>query len=976
MAGVKYNDLPPARRSYTAPMTDGGSGPTPAERQRRTTSGSSPGADLARRLLDASPDCVFWLRPDGRVGYVSPRCTEITGLPPAAFLARPWQALRRVHPEDRPALLARLRAASTEGSVRMRIRLPDGGLRWIEHASSPVAGPDGEPLGVVAVHRDVTERAQREEAADRAARNWSATPAVAFTWLDEPGWPVDFVSDNVRRWGYEPAAFLGGRLRYADVIHPDDVAAVADEVRRHLEGGEVEYRQRYRIRFADGSFHWVDDLTSAVRDPRGRVLRIQGVVTVVDEAVWVERALAESESELRRAHLVAGLGSWRFDLAEGTFRCSPEVLEMYDLAPGARITYEEFRPAFHPEDAAAVDAAWAAALGGKGYDLEYRVVVGGRQRWLQEVVAAEGEPGGLPGSLIGTVRDVTERRARDDLVRRQAVALEQSPSIVMLTDTVGRIEYVNRRFEEVTGYRRDQVLGRDTAFLGAGLTDEAVYAELRRTLGAGEVWRGAFHNRRASGEAYWERAVIAPVRDGRGVVTHYVKLAEDESDTRELRRRLEHLAFHDAFTGLPNRALFLDRLAQALLQARRDGDGLAVLLAGVRGMNAFNEAWGHEAGDQVLLEVAERLRKLLREGDTVARVAGDEFAVLLQPIAAEEEAASAARRLHAALEAPVRVAGHSAFAHLGVGVAVAPADGHDAETLLQRAAAALHQAKGAGVRQTRFFTADLDRRARERVELEAALRGALARHQVTLAYQPRFSLREGRLVGFEALARWHDPVLGAVPPSRFVPVAEEAGLIADLGAEVLAMALRQVCGWADAGHPVVPVSVNLSASEFARPDVVERIEAALVAARVPSALLEIELTESVAMVDARATAATTARMRDLGIGVAIDDFGAGHSTFQVLARLPATALKIDRSFVHDLGDDPDARPHEAAVVAAIIGLGHTLGLQVVAEGIELAAQRAFLVRHGCDAGQGYLLGRPVPAAEAATWFEGERGSAA
>lgn len=944
--------------------------------ERRRPAGApvvSPDADLpaavARRLLDASPDGSVWWRPEGRFGYVSPACEALTGHAPAAFLANARLALRLVHPDDRAALLTHLRAPRG-ATTRFRLRIVDRGgrLRWVELASSPMRGDAGEDLGVFVTNRDVSEVVAQELATGASAQQWAATPAVAFTWRVEPGWPVEQVSDGVRLWGYEPATFQEDGFAYADLIHPDDLPDVAAEVDRYLEGGADAYRQRYRLRLGDGAFHWVDDMSYALRDADGGVVRVRGVVTVVDEAVRVERALAESESELRRAHLVAGLGSWHFDLATRTFRCSPEVLEMYGLRPSPVITYEAFRPSFHPEDAATVDEAWAAALLGEGYDLEYRVVVGGRERWLQEVVAAEGEPGGLAGALIGTVRDVTERRARDDLLRRQAVALEQSPNIVMLTDTEGRIEYVNRRFEEVSGFRREEVVGRRTNTLGSGAIDGQEYADLWRTIRAGDVWRGQFHNRRAGGGAYWERAVIAPVRDGRGVITHFVKLADDETAEREMRERLEYLAFHDALTGLPNRALFLDRVAQALWPTPRGDQGVAVLLAGVRGMNAVNEAWGHEAGDQVLLGVAERLRATVRAGDTVARVAGDEFAVLLRSIAAVEDAGIVARKLHDALKAPLVIGGRPAFVHLGIGVAVAPADGRDADTLLQRAAAALRQAKDAGVRQTRFFTVDLDRMARERFELEAALRGALARHEVSLVYQPRFALADGRLAGFEALARWTDPRFGAIPPSRFVPLAEETGLIGHLGAEVMAMALRQLRSWSDAGLPVVPVSVNLSASEFARADVVERIEAALAAARVPSSWLEVELTESVAVVDVARTVATVTRLRDLGVAVSIDDFGAGHSTFQVLARLPVAALKIDRSFVHDLADDPAARPQEAAIVAAIIGLAHTLGLRVVAEGIEGPAQQEFLVRHGCDYGQGFLLGRPVPADEAATWF--------
>lgn len=520
---------------------------------------------------------------------------------------------------------------------------------------------------------------------------------------------------------------------------------------------------------------------------------LRRVVTVQDISAWeaAEQALREREALLRNAHQVAGLGSWRFDLAGETFTCSPEVAALYGLATLDGARYEDFRSTFHPDDVARIDAAWAGALQGRGYDLEYRLLRSGEVRWVQEVVAAGHELGGVEGSLIGTVRDITERRERDELVRRQALALEQSPSIVMLTDARGVIEYVNRRWEEVTGRPREDVIGRETRELKSGLTDPDVYAESWRTISAGETWRGEFHNLRASGETYWERATIAPVRDEGGAITHYFKLAEDVTLTKDLHRRVDHLAFHDPLTELANRALFVDRLEQATTHARHHGQRLAVLLLGVDGFRAINEAWGHVTGDRILRTLGQRLRDLLRGGDTLARFAGDEFAVLLNELDRAEDAALVARRLQAAVRDPIGVGEHEVTLSVCIGVAVAPEDGERSAGLLQHAAAALHQAKAAGHGQTRFFTGDLDRSARERLELESALRRALAAGELWIAYQPRFDLRSGRLDGLEALARWDDPQLGAVPPSRFVPLAEATGLIHELGRVVLESVLAQ-----------------------------------------------------------------------------------------------------------------------------------------------------------------------------------------
>jgi diguanylate cyclase (GGDEF)-like protein/PAS domain S-box-containing protein len=744
-------------------------------------------------------------------------------------------------------------------------------------------------------------------------------------------------------------------LPIASLFPTDEHARLSEALETIRQQGRHAWRSRH-LRVDGTTFPvWIEAVLVRDGDPPIRV------VTVHDMSEWetVEQAHRSSEALLRKAHIVAGLGTWRFDLATGVFEASPEVLRLFDLDAPDPLTFDHFRPVFHPEDAPAVEDAWRAAVEGQhGYDLEYRLRVRGRVRWIHEAVAAAHEPGGLTGYLIGTVRDVTDRRERDGLVRRLAYALEQVPSIVVLTDTDGIIEYVNRRFEEATGRRREHVLGRSTREFRSGLNQAALYEDLWRTISAGEVWQGEFQNLRSSGEAYWEHATIAPVLDEGGVITHYVKLAEDVTATKAMRAYLDHLTFHDPLTGLANRALFLNRLEHALGSAQARSTRVGVLLADIDGFRAVNEAWGHVVGDAAARAVAFRLESCLREGDTIAHFAGGAFGVLAPAVRDGDEAARLAQRLHRALVEPITVEGKVLHVSVGIGIAVAPEDGDAPDVLLQRASAALHGAKAAGQRQTRFFSPGLDRRAQERFELETAFRRALAAGDLWVAYQPRIDLRHRRVVGFEALARWTDPVLGPIPPGRFVPLAETTGLIHELDHAVLARVLRQLRLWHDAGLEVLPVAVNLSAAEFERDDVVDAIASALDEAGVPPAWLEIELTESVAMRDVERTVTTIAALRELGVAVAIDDFGAGYASFAQLKVLPVTALKINLSFIRDLGEVPDASSRDATVVIGIIALATILGLDVVAEGVETEAQRDFLAAHGCGFAQGYWFGRP------------------
>lgn len=916
--------------------------------------------------LDAAPDWIAISDLDGRTSYVSRACETISGYPPQAYVDDPTLFASSVHPDDREAFASHQRGETER--LRLRIVTRDGALRWIEHDCRPITRADGTVAGYVAVNRDVSETVALEDAHAKTSEALAASPTVAFHWSPEPGWPATYVSQNVRQWGFEPSDFTSGAIDYAKVIHPDDRERAMAELRDHLERGSTRFVQHYRVGLSDGAVRWVEDTTSVERDGDGRVQVIRGLVTDVTDATLAAQELREREALLRHALAIAGLGSWRYDVADGRFACSPEVFGLYGLAPGTRPTVEHFRAACHPGDRATVEAAWAQALVAHGYDLEYRVIVDGAVRWVHEATATERDPDGVAGAIIGTVRDVSQSREREAVVRRQAIALEQTPSIVMLTDTQGSIVYVNRRFEEVSGQRRDEVLGLPTRALKSGLNDPAIYGDLWRTIKAGGTWRGEFHNRRANGQTYWERATITPIRDEHGTVTHYLKLSEDVSTTKALREQLDHVAFHDLLTGLPNRALFMDRVGRALALTRRERAPVAVVMIGLDSFGEVNRALGYISGDRVLRIVAERLTTCLRDGDTLARFVGDEFAILLQPLQRPDDASLVVGKLREAMQAPFEIDDERVVLSASLGIAVAPADGDDAHTLVQRATSALQGAKASGSAQVRFFTQDLDRHARERLELEAALRDAVEREQLWLAYQPKVDLRDDRVVGFEALARWTHPTHGDVSPARFIPLAERSALIHELGALVLRMALRQQRRWHEAGLAVVPIAVNLSASEFGRDDLVDSLEAQLAETRAPATWLELELTESTAMRDVERTITTVEAFRSLGIRVSIDDFGTGHASFSHLKRLPVNALKIDRTFIADIRDEESTPARDAAIVQAIVGLGAALGLDVIAEGVESEAQHAFLLAAGCAHAQGYLLGRPVPADAAEGWL--------
>ena len=558
-----------------------------------------------------------------------------------------------------------------------------------------------------------------------------------------------------------------------------------------------------------------------------------------------------------------------------------------------------------------------------------------------------------------------EQRRNQAELAKQASALEQTADSIMITDRAGRIDYVNPAFERTTGYTRVEALGQTPALLKSGKHSEYFYQGLWQTLKAGEIHREIFINRRKNGELYYEEKSISPLRDPEtGEVTHYVSAGRDISERMRIQQRLDHLAHHDSLTELPNRLLLLDRLQRAMGRASRHDRQMAALFLDLDRFKQINDTLGHSTGDRLLRAVAGRLAKCLRQGDTVARLGGDEFAILLEDLDHPEDVAPILEKLMAAMHHPFVLEGHELFLSFSIGIGMYPQDGGDAETLLRNADTAMYRAKAEGRSGYRFYTADMNARAFERLDLESRLRRALERNEFVLHYQPKLDLGTGLVVGVEALLRWRHPDHGLVPPGEFIPTLEDTGMIVPVGRWVLQEACHQARAWQQAGLPSLTMAVNVSTHQFRRDDVCALVREALAGHAIHPADLELEITESALMDDVGRAAASIRQLRDQGVRVAIDDFGTGYSSLAYLKRFAINSLKIDRAFVRDVCDNHD----DAAIVAAVLAMAQRLQLQVVAEGVETRDQLEFLRGEGCDQMQGYLLARPMPASQLPGWL--------
>ena len=563
--------------------------------------------------------------------------------------------------------------------------------------------------------------------------------------------------------------------------------------------------------------------------------------------------------------------------------------------------------------------------------------------------------------VLGTIEDVTARKAAQKSLRLQSSAVHSSVNAIVITASTPEgniVDYVNPAFTRVTGYAAEDIIGQDCRMLQRDDHAQPALETLRAAMREGSEATVVLRNYRKDGALFWNELRIAPVREEGGAVTHWVGVINDISATLRYQAELEHQANHDALTLLPNRTLFNDRLDQAIAFAARYAHAVWVVFIDLDNFKLVNDTLGHAMGDRLLQTVAARLPKRLRQSDTVARLGGDEFMLLLvdqQPPGLTEAVVAA---LLASVSAPVRLDDHELTLTCSIGVSVYPKDGATGPELLKHADMAMYQAKEAGRNQQKFYTADMDARLSERTLIEKHLRQAVLRNELTLVYQPRVHLATDCITGVEALVRWHHPELGMVPPARFIGIAEETGMIDEIGTWVMQEAIGQSVAWKAAGLAPMHMAVNVSARQFRQSGFAAAVASMLKAAGMDPHLLELEITESMMMDNVDEAVHMLALLKETGIKLSIDDFGTGYSSLSYLRHFPLDFLKIDQSFVRDMLSDPNGE----AIVRSIIALGHSLNFQIIAEGVETDAQRAYLRATGCDQMQGYLYSKPLPAA--------------
>jgi diguanylate cyclase (GGDEF)-like protein/PAS domain S-box-containing protein len=830
---------------------------------------------------------------------------------------------------------------------------------------TPLVLSSRDELGRLGAQMDRMRLAIRELFADIGRREERfrsiVTQVPGAVFRARPGGAIDFVSDAIQEIsGYPARLFMSANTdRWSDIIAPEDRRMR----RRHVKEAVLAarpYEIEYRIVDADGVERWVLESGQPVAQGGDAAFWIDGIISDIGDRkhdqMRIEALLAEQGAVLD--NVVFGIVQERDLRVVSTNR---RFDELFGYAEG-ELVGESIAVLF--PDAETYEHGIAASApvlaSGKEFSDEHPYRRRDGSLFMCQVSGRAVDPERPHGDSIWVYADVTGRRQAEEKLRLAATVLEHIADGVMVIDVHGRIVATNPAYTQITGYTEIEAIGTQSGLTGASLAssaghEPAFYDALWRDLADTGFWRGEIWSTRKNGDVYLEWLTVSAVRDDDDTVTHYVCVFSDITKLKESQEKLDHLAHHDPLTGLPNRLLFHDRLQHAMARASRAGTQLAVIFIDLDRFKNVNDTLGHHVGDELLKQVAQTLSGCLRDGDTLARLGGDEFIVLLEDVDGERGARLVAEKLMRLFEQPALVSSYELFVTGSVGISLFPQDAADLNVLVRNADIAMYQAKARGRNGYAFYAPSMDGEGVERLRLEALLRRAIEKNEIWLAYQPQVEIDTGLLIGVEALLRWNSPELGQLGPDRFIPLAEDIGFINQLGGWVLEQACRQLKCWDLAGLVVPKIAVNLSARQFDRGGLASTVERVLRETGLPPNRLQLEVTESVIMNTGDAMQYIN-ELHAIGVELAIDDFGTGYSSLAYLKQLPVQTLKIDRSFIKDISTDAN----DEAIAIAIIQLGKSMNLAVIAEGVETVEQAAFLLRHGCRRAQGYLYARPLP----------------
>jgi diguanylate cyclase (GGDEF)-like protein/PAS domain S-box-containing protein len=872
---------------------------------------------------------------------------------------------------DRVRFIARLEAEKELTNFEQRMRRKDGSVVWILTSASLVADELGEGLVIQGTVNDVTERKRSEETVLRAEEKYRAIfeDSVVGIFQGTPDGQLTSVNRAFAQMlGYDsPEEMLAenpGRAS-STLVDPSRMGEWFQQLSEHgvVHGVEFEiYRKDRTTKWARGSLR-------AIRDASGDIVLHEGTVEDITERKQAEEMLQDSENKYRVLFEDSADATWLMD-ENGFVHCNSAALHMFG--------YSDEVLMLHPADISPAKQADGSCSRTKAGEKMAAAFLNGKERfeWLHQRKNGDVFPADvcltaltLSGRkmLLATVRDITDRKQAEEALLFKTALLEAQTETtidgILVVDRSDHILLANKQFGFSFGIPDELLSTRDDLIVLKYVMDQVedpdTFVERVKYLNGNRDEKSRDEVTLKDGKIFDRYS--APLVDSKGQYRGRIWYFRDITDRKVAEERIQFLAYHDALTELPHRALLEDRLNNALASALRRHEKVALLFIDLDRLKIINDSFGHSFGDILLKDVAKRLKDCARQQDTVARVGGDEFLVLLSNIKDVADAAIAAERIMEAMKAGFTIQGHSLSLGCSIGISIFPEHGVDSEALIRNADAAMYSAKESGRSNVRFFTDEMNAQAVERLTMDKDLRLALDRKEFFLVYQPQMEIESGRITGLEALIRWRHPEMGLVPPGKFISIAENNGLILPIGEWVLRTACSQARSWQDEGLPAVPVAVNVSAVQFRQAGFCALIRTVLQETGLSPRYLELELTEGLLLSNEDVTLSLLRELKEMGVNLAIDDFGTGYSSLSYLRQFPVDKLKIDQSFIRDVA----VNTNDAAIANAIISMAKSLHLKVIAEGVENEGQMSFLREHRCDEIQGYYLSRPISADDAA-----------
>ncbi|HEC12957.1 MAG TPA: PAS domain S-box protein [Acidiferrobacteraceae bacterium] len=913
-----------------------------------------------KALAEESPNMIF-INQGGQVVYANKACEDQTGYKKEEFYCEDFDFMCLIAPESKELIKTKFQHHLRGEEVpphEYKILTKDNRELTVIQATRLIEFKG--QTSILGIITDITERKQSEEALRESENRFRQAFENAALGISIVGLKGQFIKVNrylCQMLGYSEAELLS--MSFPDVTHPDDIQIGLDKMHQMMSG-ETQYawfEKRYVHKLGQTVCAMLS--VSLLRDERGEPLYFVAQTQNITKRKQAEEKVKASEQELSAILNSLQDVYCRTDLEGRIVRLSPSVQSLLGYAP-QELLGTMLADLYADPQGRENMLRGLSKQGGVMQNHEVQLKrKDGSIVWVSfNVHYIRDEHKNIIGAE-GTGRDIGQLKSAEDLRSRFGRVLDNSSNEIYVFDAdTLHFAQVNRGARQNIGYST-QELGQLTPLdIKPDYTMES-FLELIQPLCRDEKEMVVFQTRhlRKDGTLYPVEVRLQLFREESPPV--FVAIIQDISERMQNEERLQYLAHHDALTTLPNRVLFTDRLDQSLARTRWHGRAVAVLFLDLDRFKIINDTLGHDVGDRALQALAERLSSCVRDGDTVSRLGGDEFAIVLEDIASADDVAPTARKILDVLSQPFQLDNHEFIITTSIGISLCPFDGKDTQTLLKHADTAMYRAKELGRNTYQFYSADMSAKAFERLNLETNLRHALERDEFVLHYQPQFNLTDGRMVGVEALLRWQHPDLGLVSPIEFIPLLEETGLIVPVGEWVLHAACLQACAWNDDGLKPLRMSVNLSGRQINSPNFIATVEQVLEESKLDPALLELEMTESILMHNIQSTIKTLETISEMGVRFSIDDFGTGYSSLSYLKRFPIDTLKIDRSFIHDLTQDPD----DATLVEAIIAMGRALNLNIVAEGVETEMQVKFLRAHNCSVIQGFFISQPLPEKE-------------